>query len=84
MANIKLKNLSRDEALSLLQNVQLNHAPSLAIQGEEKCKWLNTETVNATVKVQYNDFHELDFSKNTFEIYSTYWTESTLYEFVYN
>ena len=81
MSNIKIENLSLTDALQLLKNVQKNHAKSYAIQGGKGLRWINTDTVNATVKPQENDSVQ-DFSKNTFEIYSNYWTESTLKEFI--
>jgi hypothetical protein len=82
MSKVKIENLSRKEALELLENVQKNHAKGHAIQGKQDCRWINTRTVNATVKPQKDQFGDRDdYSKNTFEIYSNYWQESTLREF---
>lgn len=81
MATIKLENLSRKSALKLLKNVQKNHAKSHAIQGSENCRYVYTDTVNATVKPQEVE-GRTDFSKNTFEMYSSYWAQSTLDEFI--
>lgn len=82
MATITIKDLSRREAVQLLNNVQANHATGYAIQGGKECRYVSTDTVTATVKPQENDFGEPDFNKNTFEIYSNYWVESTLRDFI--
>ena len=74
--------LSRKDAVQLLNNVQNNHATGYAIQGKKDCRYVSTDTVTATVKPQEGDFGELDYSKNTFEIYSNYWGKSTLQDFI--
>lgn len=81
MATIKIENLSRAAALQLLKNVQKNHAKGLAIQGRQECRYIYTNTVNATVKVEETE-SGANFANNTFEIHSGYWMESTLNEFI--
>lgn len=82
MASITKKDLSREDALNLLRNVQKNAAPGFAIGGRQDYLHINTDTVNATVTPQENDFGENDYSRNTFKIYSFYWPESTLEEYM--
>lgn len=82
MASIIIKDLSRKDALQLLANVQANHALGYAVQGKKTCRFVNTDTVCATVEPQEGSFGELDYSKNRFKIYSNYWAESTLKDFI--
>lgn len=79
---ITIKDLGREEALQLLKNVQENCGP-MAIQGKKEMRWYNTDTVTASVTVQEDpNTGEKDYSKNTFEIRSSYWQESTLKEYM--
>ena len=82
MALIKIGNISYSSAIQLLKNVQKNHAKSFAIQGSKSCRWINTDTVSATVKPLDEGYNEKNYAKCTFEMYSNYWTESTLNEFI--
>lgn len=82
MSSITIENLSRKEALQLLKNVQKNAAPSYAIQGKQENRYVNTDTVCATVQPCDSGWNGYDFSKNTFKIYSNYWSESTLRDYI--
>lgn len=82
MASITLQNLSRSAALQLLENVQSNAAPSFQIQGKNTCRFINTQTVCATVMPGEGDHGQPDFSNNTFTIKSNYWNQQSLEGFI--
>lgn len=82
MSSITIKDLSRADALKLLKNVQKNAAPGFAIGGNRDCRYVNTDTINATVEPQQGRFGQVDYSKNTFKIYSSYWVKSTLEQYM--
>ena len=79
---LKLKTYQESSSsFSLLENVQKNHAPGIAIGGKPECRFIYTNTLNATVKV-VEDINGKHFNNNTFEILSSYWTKDSLQEFI--